>query len=207
MADDTDSDQDGIPDFKDNCVYVANPDQADADADGIGDACEASELNAAAFAALSELLSSVDKKTGKRIEKALKHFKKSQDPKLWETDSTLTGKGKKVFEEKRKGVHELEKILKQKGVDQEVKNIVSGAMGSLVKADKLLARIAINLIRCDNGENCDKVLKEKEKAEDEMAKADKYLAYIKKDGTTDPRYRKAIEHYKKAWEHAMKAMK
>ncbi len=35
-----DSDLDGIPDAFDNCPYVVNPDQADADADAVGDACD-----------------------------------------------------------------------------------------------------------------------------------------------------------------------
>lgn len=36
-----DSDGDGIPDSQDNCPNVANPDQADSDNNGVGDACEA----------------------------------------------------------------------------------------------------------------------------------------------------------------------
>ncbi|HEX8172006.1 MAG TPA: thrombospondin type 3 repeat-containing protein [Thermoanaerobaculia bacterium] len=35
-----DQDKDGIPDFRDNCVSVVNPDQQDIDRDGIGTACE-----------------------------------------------------------------------------------------------------------------------------------------------------------------------
>lgn len=35
-----DKDKDGIPDFRDNCVGIANPDQADIDRDGIGSACD-----------------------------------------------------------------------------------------------------------------------------------------------------------------------
>ena len=35
-----DTDLDGILDLDDNCVDIANPDQADADGDGVGDACE-----------------------------------------------------------------------------------------------------------------------------------------------------------------------
>ena len=35
-----DNDKDGVPDFRDNCPAVKNPDQSDIDRDGIGTACE-----------------------------------------------------------------------------------------------------------------------------------------------------------------------
>jgi hypothetical protein len=35
-----DRDHDGVPDFRDNCPDVYNPDQADSDHNGIGDACD-----------------------------------------------------------------------------------------------------------------------------------------------------------------------
>jgi hypothetical protein len=35
-----DQDKDGVPDFRDNCVSVANPDQQDVDRDGIGTVCD-----------------------------------------------------------------------------------------------------------------------------------------------------------------------
>jgi hypothetical protein len=35
-----DKDKDGVPDFRDNCVSVANTDQADIDRNGVGDACQ-----------------------------------------------------------------------------------------------------------------------------------------------------------------------
>lgn len=38
-----DQDKDGVPDFRDNCVSVANPDQQDIDRDGIGTACDDKE--------------------------------------------------------------------------------------------------------------------------------------------------------------------
>ena len=39
-----DSDGDGVPDAQDNCRHTRNPDQADANGDGIGDACEAGDF-------------------------------------------------------------------------------------------------------------------------------------------------------------------
>jgi len=37
---DNDSDDDSVPDSSDNCMSVANPDQADTDGDVVGDACD-----------------------------------------------------------------------------------------------------------------------------------------------------------------------
>jgi hypothetical protein len=47
-----DADGDGVIDGWDNCPNTANPDQADSDSDGVGDACEAAELVDYAVAAV-----------------------------------------------------------------------------------------------------------------------------------------------------------
>lgn len=39
-VDPTDTDEDGVPDRRDNCIDVVNPDQNDMDLDGAGDACD-----------------------------------------------------------------------------------------------------------------------------------------------------------------------
>jgi hypothetical protein len=41
----TDSDGDGVPDSRDNCTTVFNPDQRDTDGDGYGDACDGDANN------------------------------------------------------------------------------------------------------------------------------------------------------------------
>jgi hypothetical protein len=44
-ADETDTDRDGVPDSRDNCINKANANQRDSDADGYGDACDADANN------------------------------------------------------------------------------------------------------------------------------------------------------------------
>jgi DNA-binding beta-propeller fold protein YncE len=51
----TDTDGDGVPDYQDNCPDVSNPDQADSDNDGEGDACDHHYLIAALEACKSQL--------------------------------------------------------------------------------------------------------------------------------------------------------
>jgi hypothetical protein len=44
-TDEIDTDGDGVPDSRDNCINVANPNQKDSDSDGYGDACDADANN------------------------------------------------------------------------------------------------------------------------------------------------------------------
>jgi len=205
---DTDSDGYGNPGYPantcadDNCPDTYNPDQADRDGDGVGNACEPPP-RVAKLEVLDDLLALLptgDKKSDARIEKAIEHVEKSLANELWVDDSHLSEKGKKVFDEEEKAVKELMKVSAPD---------VSTAIGSLVyDADEVLALVAIEeavaaaqAAGCPLGSGdreCKKVLGEIVKAQEEMVKAQKELDKGKPD--------KAIDHYKKAWEHAQKAL-
>jgi len=146
----------------------------------------------------------------RQIAKAIKAIEKSLDLKLWETDSTLTRKGKKVFKEEKKTVKHLMKIVKKKKADQTVKNAAREAIDYLITADAALASTALETAHealaaagCSDESQadpeCKKALKEIAKAGREMDKArEKY---------DRGKYDKAVDYYKKAWERARKAMK
>ena len=126
-----------------------------------------------------------DEKTDERITKAVEHVESSLDPDLWVDSSHLTKGGIKVFQEEKKAVHELMKI---DATD------VSAQINALVNADELLARTAIDEAIAAGGDQ-GRIAK----AETEMA-----TAQAEMDGGA---FDKAIEHYKKAWHHAQKAVK
>lgn len=130
---------------------------------------------------------SVDKKVRSKVKEALKHLQKSLNGKLWVDDSTLTSKGQKVFEEEKHAVQKLRDI-------KNPSSLILDAIDALVGADDTLARHAVALAQANLGADG----KYLAKAYDELAKADGYL-------TVNPE--KAIEHYKKAWQHATKAVR
>jgi len=146
-----------------------------------------------------ELLESsvgTDKKTIKGIEKAVKNIIKSQDEKYWETGDTLTKHGKKVFDGEKKAVKELLKIIKKDKETESYNAILSSVIDELVRIDSTLANNALSEAQLLSGE---KVEKEIVKAEKELVKAADELAKGKPD--------KAIDKFKKVWEHAQHAIK
>jgi len=166
---------------------------------------------------ISNLLPTGDKKNDNRIEKAIRHLEKCLSTDLWEKEFLLTKKGKKVFDEEKKAVKELMKILKHKHTDDVIKSAALEAIDSIVSIDETLAQITTYIATetaeengCydeENGEHeCRKALKEIAKTQKEIDKAQKELNHTKKDGTPDPKYDKAIDHYKKAWEHAQRIL-
>ena len=167
------------------------------------------EMKAGAKSSLEGLTGS-DKHSQKELDKAIEDLDKSLADKLWVAGdpSRLVEKtGKKVFDEEKKAVKHLMKILKDKGKasDPAIADDVSDVIDRLVNAARVLAETALAdaqeaLAGLDPGDKkVKKVAKEIAKAEKELAKAQQELGKGKSD--------KAIDKYKKAWEHAQHAIK
>jgi hypothetical protein len=139
-----------------------------------------------------------EKKTTNGIDKAIKKITKSTNDKLWNVGGdSLTKKGKKVFNEEKKAVKELLKIIKKDKESDSFNAEISGVIDQLVRIDSELANNAFIDAQVFAGEK---------KADKEIAKADKALKKAADElakGNPD----KAIDKFKKAWGHSQHAMK
>jgi hypothetical protein len=138
-------------------------------------------------ASLASLLPTGNKQNDDRIKKAIESIDDSLKAEYWSGPSTLTDQGKKVFDEEKKAVQELQKVT---GID------VSMAITSLVQVDRALAQAAINSVVCGTDTKCQKEIV---KAQQSLAAGDAQSLPPKPDPD------KAIDNYKKAWETAVKA--
>ncbi|MBT8198000.1 MAG: ExeM/NucH family extracellular endonuclease, partial [Acidimicrobiia bacterium] len=133
---------------------------------------------------LQSLLPTGDKNDDKRIGKAIESLEDSLSPEYWAADGYLTEKGKKVFDEHKKAIKELEKVDAPEASD---------VIAALVQVDADLAQGAIDIAVATGGDT-----KDITKALKEMVKAEHYLNKGKPDN--------AVDRYKKAWERATKAI-
>ena len=145
---------------------------------------------------LTGLKDTTDDKTDKKIDKVIKKINKAMNSKYWDESGTeLTSKkGKKVVDESKKAVKDLLKISKKSDL---VYPEITITVDLLVGISEQLATDAIDDAQAFAGDK--KVDKEIKKSDKEMDKAQKELDKGKPD--------KAIDKYKKAWEHAQKALK
>jgi hypothetical protein len=201
---DTDGDGDGLGD----CAIL--------DADGDGDGIENSfnpdadgnnlpdDIETAHDGLYALGVEDCGKKNDREIEKALKHLGKSLNPNLWVNDTHPEAKhGHKIFDEEKKAVKSLMKVVKRGGI---CAANAKAAIDLMIEVDEMLAQTAFDEAKAQCNNNNKKCQKEIDKSLKEMGKAQKELNHMKK-GTQDPKYDKAIDHYKHAWKHALKAMK
>ena len=145
----------------------------------------------------------------KRIEKAINEIAKSLEKGFLDETHLDSKHGKKVFDHEKRAAKELLHLLKDeaKGKDRVsdgAEGAARAAIGDLVAADVLLAQVALDEANAiDQGsldaKTAKKVAHEIEKSNNELVKAEKELD----EGHDDH----AIDKFKKAWEHAQRAIK
>ncbi len=147
-----------------------------------------------AIASLTDCLSSTHCKTRVWAAAAILRIQRSLTPALWVTgsDTTLTRCGELVFDKEQEAAYLIQKIIKY-SPDLACVQSATYAVQDLVLADEQLAREAIRLAVAANG-NAKKI----QDANKELVTAQSYLA--KQD------YKKAIEHFKHAWEKAQESV-
>jgi hypothetical protein len=135
-----------------------------------------------------------DKKVDKKIDRAMDELAKALDGCLWLDSAHLRPKhGAKVFDELKDIPKELCEVIKMR-VPEQTKSICMDVLGGILNNSGLLAEVPVREACQDKNSNP----KELKKAIEEMGKAF--------DKLQDYRYSEAIDHYKHAWEHAVKAL-
>jgi predicted extracellular nuclease len=128
-----------------------------------------------------------------KLDEAIGHLTLSLDPALWVDDNHVDPQhGQKVFEEEKNAVNKLNAIIKnRRGPIPDA--TVQGFINFLTGADRMLAQVAIDDAIAMGGNARDIAW-----ALATLAKADGFLAA----GQTEA----AIEQYRNAWNHALKAI-
>ncbi len=231
-----DDDNDGVLDVDDNCPLIANPDQLDFDADGLGNACDdftaPRPLKRGSIELLSALLPSDDSGTDRSINKAIGNIEKSLADDLWVDDQHLTDRGNKVFDEERKAVRELGRLIGLNRNDDDdsdgdsdddsdsdgnsgggtstdpvVVETVVEVIALLITADDILADVAINqAVAAADAAGC--VAGSGGACKDalkEIDKAEDALARARAEAEAGD-FDKAIKEYKDAWKRAGEAI-
>jgi len=151
-------------------------------------------LKTEAIDSLESLKPTGDQHLDKEIDKAIEHIEKSLDIDVW-VDVKHAGckHGHKVFNEEKTAVVKMVKEMNKHKFPPGLVDDFETVIGMLLDADESLARTQLDDAIAYGGS-----AKEIEKGEDEMEKAEE-----KRD---EGDYVHAIDHYRKAWDHACKAM-
>ncbi|HEX9824844.1 MAG TPA: Ig-like domain-containing protein [Actinomycetota bacterium] len=143
-----------------------------------------------------------------RLRKAAEHIRKGLKADLWASEDELTDKGKKTFEEDRKALKELERVLDQQGISEELRDSVLEVIEDLLlPANEVLATDMIDraveaagaasCIRQVLAGKCREVWREIDRANQAMTKAGQAIAGFD--------YETGLHHEGDAWHHGNKA--
>jgi hypothetical protein len=133
-----------------------------------------------------------NKEDGDKLDEAIKHLTASLDNSLWIDQTHLQPKGgETAFNEEKDTVNKLRDLLQNKK-SAIADALLQGFIDRIVNADRRLALVVINEAIAAHGDQ-----KEIANARDELAKGDSDIASAKHES--------GIEHYRNAWQHALKA--
>ncbi len=192
-------------------------------------------LKREAAEALAEVLPTGDSDLDDALAEAIERIEASLADELWLDDQHLSADGKEVFKEEKKAAKELLELAGDDDSDSgsdsdsdsdtlspDVEDAVVLALGNLAVADDKLASTALDEAAAaadaagcppdaggsgdsDSDSDSDSGGCDCAKARDEIAKGEEDLARAA-DDVADGEIDKAIDRYRKAWEHAQKAL-
>lgn len=139
----------------------------------------------------------IQKNTSKNTQSAILNIQKSLDSEYWIENIPTMKKGDKVFNLDQKTVKQLNEIIKNEKELQNIKEIISEISEKIALIDKQLAENAIiNELETISDE---KTFKKIEKAQKEFEKGT--------SGLNNSDFKKAINHFEKAWQTIQNALK
>jgi len=139
-----------------------------------------------------------DRIIDKKIDKIIGYIERSLNDRFWKDDIHLDSQqGHKVFDKDKATLNKIQELVKHKKTPDSVEDACNEAIEKLVKANEMLAKKSIEDAKAYLGTSR-QVDHHISIAEKEFASAQEKLARGQPD--------KAIDHFKKAWEHAQLAI-
>jgi len=144
-----------------------------------------------------------DGRKAKRFKKAIRGIEESLAPELWVDQVHLDeNHGHRVFSEERHAVKELEAIINDEDVSPEARIAAQAAIDLLVKSDRVLA---ITQMLDAAGASGPKPRDQKKIDKENATSTEEFAAGDASRDISD--YDRAIQEYRKSWEHATHALR
>jgi hypothetical protein len=156
---------------------------------------DARGLKAGAIEALEALKPTGGNKLDKEIDKAIRNVERSLDENYWLGNLHLDSKhGHEVFSEEKRATVRLVREMKKRKFPAELEDDFLALINMLLNADMMIAQTAID-DAIVAGADPDQIARAEEEMENAQEKRD------------EGEYTHVIDHYRKVWEHALKAIK